>query len=72
MPALPQYELQELKLIYRLLQAQLPQHPQLIDSELLQDLQTYLQQQARHDGVDVSHHAQWARWLETDNLLKGI
>ena len=72
MPALLQYELQELKLIYRLLQAQLPQHPQLIDSELLQDLQTYLQQQARHDGVDVSHHAQWARWLETDNLLKGI
>ena len=72
MPSLVQYPLQELKLIYRLLHTQLPQHPQLIDSELLQDLQTFLQQQARDDGIDVSHHAQWARWLETDKLLKSV
>ena len=72
MPELLQYDLPELKLIYRLLHNQLPQQPQLLDSELLQDLQTYLQQQAKHDGVDVSHHAQWARWLETDRILKGI
>ena len=72
MSPLVNYELHELKLIYRLLHTQLPQHPQLIDSELLQDLQTYLQQQAHHDGVDISHHAQWARWLEADTLLKGI
>jgi hypothetical protein len=72
MPSLVQYPLQELKLIYRLLHTQLPQHPQLIDSELLQDLQTFLQQQAKDDGIDVSHHAQWARWLETDKLLKSV
>ena len=69
---LAQYDLQELKLIYRLLHLQLPQHPQLIDSELLQELQTYLQQRANQDGVDISHHAQWARWLEADTQLKGI
>ena len=72
MRSLVQYELQELKLIYRLLHTQLPQNPRLIDSELLQDLQTYLQQQAKHDDVDISHHAQWARWLEADTILKGI
>ena len=72
MTSLVQYPLQELKLIYRLLHSQLPQHPQLLDSELLQDLQTYLQQQAAQDGVDISHHAQWARWLEADTLLKSV
>ena len=72
MTDLKQYPLQELKLIYRLLHSQLPQQPQLLDSELLQDLQTYLQQQAGEDGVDVSHHAQWARWLETESLLKPL
>jgi hypothetical protein len=72
MPELLQYPLPELKLVYRLLHTQLPHHPQLIDSELLQDLQTFLQQQARRDGVDVSHHAQWARWLETGHLHTGI
>jgi hypothetical protein len=72
MTALAQYKLQELKLIYRLLHAQLPQQPQLLDSELMQELQTYLQQQAANDGVDVSHHAQWARWLETDSFLRGL
>ena len=66
MTDLVQYPLQELKLIYRLLHTQLPQYPQLLDSEVLQDLQTYLQQQARQDGVDVSHHAQWAHWLESE------
>ena len=34
-----------------------------MDSELLQDLQTFLQSQAREAGVDVSVHAQWAAWL---------
>jgi len=72
MTDLVQYPLQELKLIYRLLHAQLPQQPDLLDSELLQDLQTFLQQQAVRDGVDISHHAQWARWLEAAIPLTGI
>jgi len=67
-----QYPLQELKLIYRILHTQLPQHPELLDSELLQVLQDHLQQQAREAGVDVSHHAQWARWLETATRLKPV
>ena len=57
------YPLDELKGIYRVLHAQLPQHPDLMDSELLHDLQRLLQQKARADGVDVSLHASWATWL---------
>ncbi len=57
------YPLNELKLIYQLLHSQLPEHMALMDSQLLHDLQTYLQHQATQDGVDVSLHAEWAAWL---------
>ena len=53
----------ELKLIYRLLHSQLPEHMALMDSQMLHDLQTYLQQQASTDGIDVSLHGEWAAWL---------
>jgi hypothetical protein len=63
MKTLEHYELRDLKRIYRTLHGQLQQDFELMDSELLQDLQTYLQAQAKADGVDVSLHAQWAAWL---------
>jgi hypothetical protein len=63
MQPLEEYILTELKLVYRLLHSQLPEHPALMDSQLLHDLQGYLQQRARKDGVDVSLHAEWAAWL---------
>ncbi len=63
MKPLDAYSLNELKLVYQLLHRQLPDNMQLMDGELLQDLQTYLQQQARQDGVDVSLHSEWANWL---------
>jgi hypothetical protein len=63
MKTLEHYELRDLKRIYRTLHGQLQQDFELMDSELLQDLQTYLQAQAKTDGVDVSLHAQWAAWL---------
>ena len=63
MKTLEQYEASDLKRIYRTLHGQLQQDFELMDSELLHDLQTYLQAQAKADGVDVSLHAQWAAWL---------
>lgn len=57
------YPPEELKRIYRVLHGALPLEPELMDSELLGDLQQWLQQQARADGVDVSLHAEWAAWL---------
>jgi hypothetical protein len=61
---LENYPLAELKGIYRVLHAQLPQHPELMDSDLLHDLQRLLQQKARAEGVDASLHAHWAAWLQ--------
>ena len=58
-----QYPVNELKLVYSTLHAQLTLEPELMDSELMADLQRHLQQAAKSDGVDVSTHSQWAAWL---------
>ena len=60
---LTRYPLAELKLVYRMLHAQLTECPELLDSELLLDLQKHLQLQARREGVDPTDHAQLDRWL---------
>lgn len=72
MKSIDQYTVNDLKLIYLLLHAQLPGNPVLMDSDLLQDLQTHLQQMAKAAGVDVSHHAQWATWLNNGVVLKSV
>ncbi len=63
MQPLDAYAIGELKAIYQCLHACLPDQPALMDSALLQDLQRHLQQQASADGVDVTTHGEWARWL---------
>ncbi|OQW91560.1 MAG: hypothetical protein BWK79_16580 [Beggiatoa sp. IS2] len=63
MKTLKDYSTEELKLIYNLLYAQLLNHPKLIDSALLQDIQHYLLNQAVQEGVDISQHTDWANWL---------
>jgi len=72
MKTLDQYPQDELKLIYRILHAQLVGNPVLMDSDLLQDLQTHLQGMAQAAGVDVAHHAQWATWLNNGVVLKSV
>lgn len=72
MKSLDQYPQNELKLIYLLLHAQLPANPMLMDSDLLQDIQTHLQGMAKAAGVDVAHHAQWATWLNNGVVLKSV
>ncbi|RMG15046.1 MAG: hypothetical protein D6731_09295 [Planctomycetota bacterium] len=57
------YRTAELKAVYRVLHGQLRAHLELLDSDLLSDLQTYLQELARTEGVDVSDHAAWEDWL---------
>jgi hypothetical protein len=58
-----QYSVNEVKLVYSTLHAQLTDEPELMDSDLMGDLQTHLQQAAKADGVDASTHSQWATWL---------
>ncbi len=72
MRMLSEYAIGDLKLIYQLLHERLPGDPMLMDSDLLQDLQTFLQQRAKQEGIDVSLHAQWANWLNGGAALKGL
>ena len=64
MKNLDTYAISELKLIYSILHSQVLEHPDLMDSDLLQDLQSFLQSQATKDNVDVSDHGQWDTWLK--------
>lgn len=70
--SLADYPLSELKIIYQTLQAQIALQPSLMDSELLEDLQRFLQKQAGTEGIDVSLHAQWATWLNESPDVKGV
>lgn len=63
MKNLDTYALSELKLIYSILHSQILVKPDLMDSDLMQDLQTFLQSGATKDGVDVSDHGAWDVWL---------
>ena len=63
MKNLNEYPLAELKLIYSLLHLQIVEQPALMDSDLLHDLQRFLQSQATQDNVDISAHSEWAAWL---------
>ena len=53
----------DLKLIYRSLHGSLMDNIELMDSEFLQELQSWLRSVASSQGVDTSDHAQWDRWL---------
>lgn len=53
----------DLKTVYRVLHAHLGEHTELMDTDFLIELQTFLQRQAAAEGVDVSHHGEWDAWL---------
>jgi hypothetical protein len=57
------HDLDDLKLVYRVLHAHLMEHTELMDSALFSELQSHLQSRARSAGVDLADHAQWDRWL---------
>jgi hypothetical protein len=61
------YPIIELKLIYNVLHANVQAHFELMDSELLSDLQKYLQNIAMKEGIDVTHHNQWKTWLDNQH-----
>ena len=58
-----QFDLDDLKLIYRVLHRHLTEHTELLDSDFFSDLQRHLQQQATVEGIDVSDHGAWDAWL---------
>ena len=58
------FELTELKVVYRVLQQNLLDHPKLMDAEFLETLQRWLQYRAGEDGIDITDHSQWILWLD--------
>ncbi len=58
---------EELKLVYRVLHQHLGDHPELMDTDFLIELQNYLQRQAKAAGVDISDHSAWDRWIGHEN-----
>jgi hypothetical protein len=59
--------LDDAKLVYRVLHAELTRHLELMDCDLFGALQTLLQERARAAGVDVTDHAAWDAWLGNEN-----
>jgi len=57
------FALADLKLVYRVLHGHLPDHIELIDCDLFSDLQAWLHERAAADGVDVTDHERWEKWL---------
>ncbi|MCK6455360.1 MAG: hypothetical protein L6Q92_02340 [Phycisphaerae bacterium] len=57
------HDLEELKLVFRVLHRQLADVPELMDTHFLTELQRFLLAAAGSDGVDVADHTAWDRWL---------
>jgi hypothetical protein len=53
----------ELKLVYRVLHHHLAEHPDLMDTDFLIELQNYLQRKAIAAGVDIADHSKWDAWV---------
>ena len=62
-PAVDNYTLDDLKVIYRVLHRHLTAHTELLDNAFFDALQTHLHRAAQADGVDVGDHGAWDEWL---------
>ncbi len=62
---------EELKEIYRALFQALrsSEQDQFDESDLLMDLQLFLQRMAREDGVDATIHMEWEKFLGYERLI---
>ncbi len=60
------YQVSDLKRIYRVLHQHLLQNTDLMESEVFEDLQAYLQGVATLSGIDISDHEAWDRWIREE------
>ncbi len=63
MNAFASFDVDDLKLVYTTLQAQLLEVEDLVESDFLAGLQDHLRKLATDAGVDTSDHAKWIAWL---------
>lgn len=57
------HSLEELKMIYRILHRHLAEHPELMDTHFLIELQNYLHRVAVEQDIDSANHSEWDKWL---------
>jgi hypothetical protein len=58
--------LEDLKVVYRVLIAHAADHPELEGNEFLESLRRLLIAQATAEGVDTADEAQWEQWLKDE------
>lgn len=57
------YKVSDLKRVYRVLHKHILVNTDLMGSEVLEDLQAYLQGVAALSGIDIANHGAWDRWI---------
>ncbi|MEE9273804.1 MAG: hypothetical protein V3V62_00665 [bacterium] len=56
-------EVDDLKLVYRVLHRHLTENLDLMECAFFDALQSALHQKAQEEGVDIGHHTAWDLWL---------
>ena len=51
--------IEEMKLVYRVLHKHITENLELMDSMFLENLQSILQEKAQKEGIDIGHHSAW-------------
>ena len=59
--------LDDLKAVFRVLDAHCNEHPELRQNAFLESLRRLLEAQARADGIDPADPAQWTEWLAEES-----
>ncbi|MFO0974393.1 MAG: hypothetical protein U1A27_13275 [Phycisphaerae bacterium] len=64
-------DVEELKLVFRVLHRSLAANPDLMDTHFLTELQRFLHGLATRAGVDIADHGAWDRWLSSPGRRAG-
>tara|TARA_Y100000588_G_scaffold977_1_gene1307 strand:+ start:2820 stop:3086 length:267 start_codon:yes stop_codon:yes gene_type:complete len=59
--------LEDMKLVYRVLHKHITENLELMDSMFLENLQSALQEKAQEEGIDIGHHSSWDLWLGNES-----
>lgn len=61
--------IEEMKLVYRVLHKHITENLELMDSMFLENLQSTLQEKAQKEGIDIGHHSAWDLWLGNESTV---
>ena len=61
--------IEEMKVVYRVLHKHITENLELMDSMFLENLQSTLQEKAQKEGIDIGHHSAWDLWLGNESSV---